>query len=94
MEGYPHQHPQVPWVRYAVGADGSWEAYDMRWGRAGHGQGAAQLHQFAAFCANPPGTTGAGDVVKKITNAFGIEQCAPCAARQAALNRLTTRWFR
>ena len=30
---------------------------------------------------------GLGDTVKKITNAMGIKQCAPCKRRQQNLNR-------
>jgi hypothetical protein len=31
---------------------------------------------------------GAGDVVARAASALGIGKCTPCAARQAALNRL------
>jgi len=35
-----------------------------------------------------PKSEGLGDTVKKITNAMGIKQCAPCKRRQQKLNRL------
>ena len=36
-----------------------------------------------------PQMNGLGDVVASATSAVGIKPCAPCAKRQAALNRAT-----
>jgi hypothetical protein len=33
-----------------------------------------------------------GDAIASITKAVGIKPCAPCAKRQAALNRATPGW--
>jgi hypothetical protein len=35
---------------------------------------------------------GMGDVVASATKAVGIKPCAPCAKRQAALNKATPGW--
>ena len=36
---------------------------------------------------------GMGDVVARATKAVGIKPCAPCAKRQAALNKATPGWL-
>jgi hypothetical protein len=33
------------------------------------------------------GQVGAGDVVKKVTNALGIKTCSPCEERRKRLNK-------
>lgn len=38
---------------------------------------------------DPPGV---GDVIAGATKAVGIKPCAPCAKRQAAMNRATPKW--
>jgi len=47
-----------------------------------------QIHEFAAAAARSPGGMGAGDAVAAVTSRLGIQKCAPCAKRQAAMNRL------
>ena len=39
-----------------------------------------------------PHTRGLGDVVASATKAVGVKPCAPCAQRQAALNKATPGW--
>ncbi len=52
------------------------------------------LNQFAARHAGHAGYYGAGDLVERATHALGLEQCAPCAAQQAWLNRAVPRAWR
>jgi hypothetical protein len=51
-----------------------------------------EVNQFAAQAAVTPGHMGAGDVfaaaVRPLAQALGLENCSPCAARQAMMNRM------
>ena len=42
---------------------------------------------------NNDGSPLLGDMVARATKAVGIKPCAPCAKRQAALNRATPGWL-
>ena len=82
------QHPRVPWVVYELQPDGSAVVADTRTGRQARVFTEVQLHEFAAEAARCPGCTGAGDAVAAVTRRMGFKKCAPCAQRQATLNRM------
>jgi hypothetical protein len=88
------QHPQVPWIQYQPHPNGGYLALDTRTGEQVYAPDALALNQFAADHASAPGYGGAGDAVKAVTNALGIEGCSPCAARQAAMNRMVPNLWR
>src|SRR5690606_29913226 len=67
---------------------------DRRTGQRALARTETEVHQFVAQRASAPGYLGAGDVVKKLTDTLGIQQCAPCARRQAALNDAMPRVWR
>jgi hypothetical protein len=67
---------------------GGFYAHDERSGATVVAPDMMAVHEFAADSAVAPGRMGAGDVVARAASALGIGKCTPCAARQAALNRL------
>ena len=69
---------------------------DSRDGTQVYAQTEHDFHTFVARRSNPnPQRMGAGDMVAAATHALGIEQCTPCAKRQAQLNAaLPNMWRR
>lgn len=94
MQGEMQRHPQVPWVHFQPHPQGGFVATNTRTNQQVYAPDALALNQFAADSANAPGYHGAGDAVKAVTSALGIEGCSPCAARQAALNRMVPNLWR
>jgi len=88
------RHRQVPWVTIEPGPQGSVVCTNTRDGRRIQAFNDLQVNQFAAQCAGEQGHVGAGDVIAGVTKALGIKGCAPCAARQAALNRMAPKVWR
>jgi hypothetical protein len=84
------QHPTNPNVFYHPQPGGGARVVDRRDGAEAFARTEQEVHQFAA---RQP-AIGAGDMVKKLTDALGIRQCAPCARRQAALNAAMPRVWR
>lgn len=77
-------HPKLPWILWAYAAGGGYlvrctrsgdQVLSMDWGGVQH------------FAADH--SSGLGNLVHSLTRMFGIKRCAPCAARQAALNAYT-----
>jgi hypothetical protein len=89
-----YTHPQVPWVVYQATPQGGYVATNTRTGERAYAPDELSLNQFAADSARDPGSVGAGDVFKTIAGWFGAKQCAPCAARQAAMNRAAPNLWR
>lgn len=82
------RYPQVPWVLVAPAPQGGFYAMNERTGQQVFAPNMTGVHEFAADSAAAPGRMGAGDVVARAASALGIQKCTPCAARQAALNRM------
>lgn len=82
------RHRQVPWVFFAPAPDGGFYAQNQRTGQQVYAPDQLALNEFAADCARAPGRMGAGDVVARAASALGFQKCSPCAARQAAMNRM------
>lgn len=89
------RHPQAPWIVYGNGPQpGTVVVQDTRTGQALVARNELEMNQaFARFSA-APGRMGAGDVVKAATERLGIQQCTPCAKRQAAMNRMLPNLWR
>ena len=89
-------HPQFPWIQVALHPQGGWVLSDSRDGTQVYAQTEHDFHTFVARRSNPnPQRMGAGDMVAAATHALGIEQCTPCAKRQAQLNAaLPNMWRR
>lgn len=83
-----HRHQQVPWVVIQPLPGGCADVLNERTGARARVCTQIQLHEFAAAAASTPGRVGAGDAVAAVTSRLGIKKCAPCAQRQAALNRM------
>ena len=81
-------------MRYGQRPDGLWLVEDTRSGKRALARDERGIHEFAAAAAAAPGYAGAGDMVARMTGALGIQKCAPCAERQAALNRMMPRVWR
>lgn len=65
--------------------DDAFKCPEDRWGRAF----VAHLSAVPRPVPNvKPKMAGAGDLVKRVTDALGIPQCGGCVERQAALNKL------
>lgn len=88
------RHPEVPWVHIYPYPGGGALVVDVRTGARADVATDQQLHEFAARAARAPSHYGAGDAVAAVTSRLGIQKCAPCARRQAALNRAIPRLWR
>lgn len=89
------QHPNVPWIHCATPSPGAFQCVCRGCGAQMGGPAGAQASDaFArahaqhapALIAQPPKPMGLGDLVAKVTGAFGVKPCAPCKKRQQALN--------
>jgi hypothetical protein len=82
------QHPQFPWIQVASHPQSGWIIHDTRDGARFHAASEHAYHSIIAQRSNQQlNRMGAGDLVARATHALGIEQCTPCAQRQAALNQ-------
>lgn len=81
-----HEYPGNPNFAYLPQSGGGAIVVDRRSGQRALARTETEVHQFVAQRTSAPGYMGAGDVVKKLTDTLGIQQCAPCARRQAMLN--------
>lgn len=87
------QHPNVPWIHCATPSPGVYQCACRGCGAQMPGPASGQASDaFAqAHAAHAPlmpqkPPMGLGDLVAKVTGAFGVKPCAPCKQRQQALN--------
>jgi hypothetical protein len=89
------QHPQFPWIQVANHPQGGWVLHDSRDGTQIYAPNEHAFHTFVAQRSNPQlSRMGAGDIVARATHALGIEQCTPCARRQAEMNAMLPNLWR
>ena len=81
------RHPHVPWVVWGYEPNGHAIALNERTGERAYVANETQLHEFAARAARAGKGKGLGDLVAGVASALGIKKCAPCAKRQAMMNR-------
>ena len=84
-------HPHFPWISWSATGD---DCQLVRDSRNGDEMVACTSDEFLAFIADHSArrSFGLGDVIHKAAKVAGFQRCAPCAARQAELNRITNKF--
>lgn len=85
------QHPHVSWIHCATPQPGAFQCVCRGCGaQMAVPAGAQAADAFASahtqHAPAAPKPMGLGDLVAKVTGAFGVKPCAPCKKRQQALN--------